>query len=280
MSGITDKLVELKHSSRLLTRMWYYFRMPRFYFENRKLEKEADLRRAGKQDDRYISLKNYKNISEGGRCFIVATGPSLTISDLELLKDEVTFGMNSICKLFSETEWRPTYYGIQDNNVYRSMEDVIQKYYKDKENVFVGHQIAEEFDVPKNFNVFPLNRAYHDNQLEIEKYFSKFSDDVYSLVYDGYSITYSLIQIAIYMGFKQIYLLGADCSYKKGANNHVVESGFVDKNQEKNHDKMITGYEEAKKYAKAHGVEIVNCTRGGMLEVYKRKSLEEVLEEQ
>ena len=146
--------------------------------------------------------------------------------------------------------------------------------------MFVGHQIAEEFDVPKNFNVFPLNRAYHDNQLEIEKYFSKFSDDVYSLVYDGYSITYSLIQIAIYMGFKQIYLLGADCSYKKGANNHVVESGFVDKNQEKNHDKMITGYEEAKKYAKAHGVEIVNCTRGGMLEVYKRKSLEEVLEEQ
>ena len=32
---------------------------------------------------RYEKLRNIKNIHQGERCFIVATGPSLTIEDIE-----------------------------------------------------------------------------------------------------------------------------------------------------------------------------------------------------
>ena len=42
---------------------------------------------------------------------------------------------------------------------------------------------------------------------------------------------------------------------------------------------MRIGYQAAKEYADAHGIKIVNCTRGGMLETFKRMKLEDVLKE-
>ena len=55
-------------------------------------------------------MKKYKSIHKGKRCFIVATGPSLTIKDLEMLDGEITFSMNSIVNLYNKTEFRPNYY--------------------------------------------------------------------------------------------------------------------------------------------------------------------------
>lgn len=280
MGKFRDRLVKLKHSSRLLTWMWYIGRQPAFIAAEKKKQHEARDRAAGFQDARYLDIKAYCGIHQGKRCFIVATGPSLTLADVQALEKEITFGMNSIPKLYGDTPWRPTYYGIQDCNVYEKMESVICQTYRNADNVFVSDTIAERFPVPKNFHQFPYDTVYHDNQLEIDKYFAKFSPDSYSIVYDGYSITYSLIQLAVYMGFKEIYLLGADCSYKRGAKNHVVESGNDDKNEEKNHDKMIVGYQKAREYADSHGIKIVNCTRGGMLEVFPRMNLEDVLKEE
>lgn len=279
MSGLREKLVHIKHSSKLLTLLWYYSRQPFFCIKEKKFQKEAKKRKNGYQDERYIGLIQFKDRYKDKRCFIVATGPSLKISDLELIKNEYSFGMNSIPKLYGDTEWRPTYFGIQDNNVFSKMQTIIAEAYSNENNVFISSTIKDSFECPSNYYVFPYDAVYHDNQLEIEKYFSLFSDDIYSVVFDGYSITYSLIQIAIYMGFKEIYLLGVDCSYKRGAKNHVVESGNDDKNEEKNYEKMITGYRAAKEYADANGIRIVNCTCGGMLEVFPRMNLEDVLQE-
>lgn len=277
MSIFRDTLVKLKHRSKTITYLWYISRKPKFFLEENKIKYESARRSKGFDDHRFLDLKQYKNFHKGERCFIVATGPSLTITDIEMLKDEYTFGMNSICKVFNSTNWRPTYYGIQDPNIYEKMESSIMQYYKNAENVFVADIIVRKFLISKCFHQFPLDRVYHDNELELDKYFVRFSDNCYSIVYDGYSITYSLIQIAVYMGFKEIYLLGTDCSYKKGERNHFVESGFVDKNEEKNYEKMITGYQVAKEYSDAHNIKIVNCTRGGMLEVFPRMTLEDVL---
>lgn len=59
--------------------------------------------------EKYEWLKQYKNKYDGKRCFIVATGPSLTVEDLSLLKNEITFGMNSICMSSKLTDWIPTF---------------------------------------------------------------------------------------------------------------------------------------------------------------------------
>lgn len=244
---------------------------------NDQIEHEAFQRANGFIDDKFAPLKELQNKHNGERCFIVATGPSLTLEDLSLIKNETSFGMNSICRLYEKTDWRPTYYGIQDIFVYPKMKDVIDHYYKTSNNVFVSDELAEKYELSSNYVQYPFNSAYHLYDQHFYKFYSKFSGNAYSVVYDGYSITYSLLQIAVYLGFQEIYLLGTDCNYIKGAKNHFVESGHHDRLEHLNHDKMITGYRAAKEYADANGIKIINCTRGGMLEVFPRMSLEEVL---
>lgn len=64
-------------------------------------------------------IKQMKQKYYGKRCFIVATGSSLKIKDVEKLKGEYSFGMNSLVDIFNKTEWRPTFYAIQDCTVWK-----------------------------------------------------------------------------------------------------------------------------------------------------------------
>lgn len=251
-----------------------YWRM-RTRKSQKELEENAKKRANGFDDRQFSRLKEFENKYNGERCFIIATGPSLTIDDLEKLKDEYTFGVNSIIKLFDKTDFRPDFYGIQDKFVYGAMQDVIKN--TKFKTAFCADVIKKYYDVPNDFILFPYNSDYHYFDVKFGEYNAQFSDNAYEIVYDGYSITYSLIEIAIYMGFKEIYLLGCDCSYPKGSKSHVVEIGFVDKNAVSNPIRMRVGYKCAKDYADSHGIKIYNATRGGELETFERVDLDEVL---
>lgn len=271
-------LIESLKENRVIRKIWF---LPyKFIWQTNNIitEKSAKKREEGFVEEKFSELYKLKSLYNDKRCFIIATGPSLQLSDLELLKSEITFSMNSICRVFSQTDWRPTFYGIQDRFVYSKMEEIISNYFKDKCNVFVSDELDRLYKIPDSFIKFPFNSVYHLYDQQFGKFYSKFSSNAYNIVYDGYSITYSLIQIAIFMGFKEIYLLGSDCNYTKDGKNHFVESGHYDKREYLNYDKMITGYKAAKEYADENGIKIVNCTRGGMLEVFQRKTLEEILE--
>ena len=250
---------------------------PVFLYQYMKSEYERKERKSGIEYDQYNWLKEFKNKYHGRRCFIVATGPSLTIDDLEKIKKEYCFGMNSCVLVLKDTEWRPNFYGIQDEHVFEKLKDEI---IKTSENympeVFVSNTIKHKFNIPDRFKVFPLH--YLDHKMFHIKGFGKFyfSDDCYSTVYDGYSITFSLMQIACYMGFKEIYLLGCDCNYNQ-KKQHFIESGHIDPKAYIAGDKMICGHYEFRNFAEKQDVKVINCTRGGKLEVYPRMTLEEVL---
>ena len=228
---------------------------------------------------KYSYLRKYKDIHRGKRCFIICTGPSLTYDDINLLKSEITFSMNSVSLLFDKGSWRPTYYGIQDIKVY---EKIKASLFEEKELcVFCSSHLKRKCkDTPDNWNFFPYNGIYNSFEL---KYYGKkkvkFSDDICSTVYDGYTITYSLIQIAAYMGFSEIYLLGADCNYVPGKVNHFIDYGNNDPEERQRiaGELMRFSYKYAKRHLERKGVKIYNATRGGMLEVFPRVSLDEVL---
>lgn len=50
------------------------------------------------------------------RHFIIGSGPSLKEVDFDLLKDEVTWGMNRIHLMYDRTDWRPTFFAMWDWN--------------------------------------------------------------------------------------------------------------------------------------------------------------------
>ena len=246
-----------------------------------RFDQGARKREQGYVDKRYESLQKYHNIHKGKRCFIVATGPSLTIDDLDKLKNEYTFSMNSIYVSYAKTKWRPNYYVIQDPFVYEKICSELKS--SDYDAMFVGTLISEHFDLPagNNINVFPLDLIWQ--QIPNRPYHTKFSGNIYGRVYSGYNVAYSALQIAVYMGFSEIYLLGADCNYlqdkkyfaedkKRGEERYFTRQFYAE-----NTNKFLLAYQIAKQYADQNGIKIYNATRGGLLEVYERVNLDDVL---
>lgn len=244
--------------------VYYGFLKVYYYFIHKKCEFEARKRIEGKDDCRFSKLKELNNIYDGKRCFIVATGPSLRIEDVDRLKDEFTFSMNSIIKLYGNTSWRPTYYAIQDAEVFKELNK--DSMFDNVENILVADVLVKRVKFKGDFIQYPIDLLNHETG-EIKHYFTNFSDNAYAVVYDGSTITYSLMQIAVYMGFKEIYLLGCDCDYS-GEKTHFVDYGFspvMDPSE-----RMLAAYQVAKKYADTHGIKICNATRGGKLEIFER----------
>ena len=53
-------------------------------------------------------LEVYRDLHRGKRCFVIGNGPSLKQTDLSLLKNEFTFGLNRIYLLFPELGFTTT----------------------------------------------------------------------------------------------------------------------------------------------------------------------------
>ena len=226
------------------------------------------------------NIRQFKNKHIGQRCFVVATGPSLKISDLETLKNhnELSISMNSIYKGFQKTSWRPKYYLATDPKTDYLMKaidemDVPYKFVADRAGNFWKHNHEN--------NVFKLHVKYVENGREL-----KFSEDLTKCVYSAGNVTYNCLQLAVYLGCKEIYLIGVDFSniqYEKGKKTHFVENYNDDLQLYK--DKYIgeglisddeavqwqgRTYISAKKYTEEHGIKIFNATRGGKLEIFQR----------
>lgn len=221
------------------------------------------------KNKKYKEFALLKNKYVGKRCFIVCTGPSLLSTDLDALKSEFCFGMNSIFKIFGKTEWRPSYYCLIDPNVYKAIAD--DEDFQNIENALMPDTIIKEFKnlSLKKYIQFPFDNnefAWH----LLTNAPIKFTENAEILVYDAATVTYTLMQIAVFMGFKEIYLLGCDCNYS-GEKQHFSEYGVnVTNYYSETEDQLISAYQAARQYADAHGIKIYNATRGGKLEVFER----------
>lgn len=252
---------------------WIFWKLP--IFQIKKI-----LRILGITSVKYKSLKRYKNCHKGERCFLIATGPSLTIEDLNLLKNEVTFGMNSLCKVFNKTNWETTYYVVQDIGAFRLLKDDLVK--MQTTTFFYGDQWFNKKDLEGlncKTQIFP--RYYEHHGYDQKHLKTHFSMNAYSKVYEAYTVAVASLQLAAYMGFSEIYLIGADCNYtqdeKKDSYSMGLSYGTELPNRKQFGNKMIYAYSVAKKKLDKEGIKVYNATRGGMLEVFPRVNLEDII---
>ena len=215
----------------------------------------------------HAELEKFKGIHKGKRCFIVATGPSLRVQDLEKLMDcgEICFSMNAIWRAYQDTKWRPDYYVVAD---FRVIDEIMcHKNSFSKEEIFVADTNERFCSMEYGENVY----EYHFQYEYSEKRQPKFSEDFSRKCYHGSTVTYCCIQLAVYMGFDEIYLLGVDFSYA-GKKDQKYEH-FFKEDRLKNigyskHNSLA--YQSAREYAKQHHIKVYNATRGGQLEVFER----------
>ncbi len=225
-----------------------------------------------------IKIEQYKDIHKGESCFVIGHGPSLSTSDLDMLWQNhiITFSMNLTYKLFDKTEWRPDYYVVMDRRVLDK-----HSHFKWEESTKRKCFVADMSEDFWKENQSESNIKYHSIR-NMNTRTVKFSEDISKRVYFGATVAYDCLQIAIYMGFKKIYLLGMDLvPYKLGNKSAVHYSNFFETDEQEKRpqmwvNKILRSYQAAKDYAVAHGIQIYNATRGGYLEVFDRIDFDKI----
>jgi len=233
-------------------------------------------------------LYAYRDKFKGERCFIMGNGPSLKATDLDTLIHEYTFGSNMIYKIFDQTVWRPTFHCTIDRICARELS---AEY---KENIsspmFTNYSVYNILDEKPKDIIYV--RDYGKTPYQPSKRFLS-----YYYPSDA-TVTSFIIELAIFMGFKEIYLLGVDCTNVFGSNGHFISSylpqEIIDKDikriskkldKEKQSvdaaaqysiDKSIYAYSRLEEFSHKYGVKIYNATRGGNLEVYERADFDKI----
>lgn len=136
--------------------------------------------------------------------------------------------------------------------------------------------------------------------MDFQTYIKRNQFDITKPIPDFSTVVHTLICVAVYMGFKEIYLLGCDCSgfintaQAKLKNAESSEYGYkISDNEKKRMEKVANltsirdellwyvnifdTYKVLNDYCKQRGVKLYNATPGGLLEVIDRVDYMEVL---
>lgn len=232
------------------------------------------------------TITKYKGIYQGKRCFFIGNGPSLRAEDLTVLHNhhEITFAFNRIYNIFTNTVWRPDFYISQDEKMLKGCDDIVDK-----------------LDLPVKFIPIQLH-WYHDIDIHDAVYFNmnwqkeevlndySFSSDAAHVIECANTGMYTAAQLAVYMGFKEIYFIGVDHHFQISQNNNgeiVVDNSVKDYFSESynidkenlyipNTEKSTLSYIAMKRECEKRNVKVFNATRGGKLEVFSRVSFDDL----
>jgi hypothetical protein len=233
--------------------------------------------------DRYI----------GQRCFCVGNGPSLKDTPLDLIKNEYSFGLNRIAEIYPSTTWRPTFYvnvtlGIADED----WADSAKKAIKNTPSFIDVGCLPFAIEAPDRVIEIPDN-VY---PVDVTKGGPWRYDITKGLDKTGSSML-AVLQIAVYMGFNPIYLIGCDCKwlpfdYEEDKDpNHFIDSYWAKMLLHGTNPVEVTPalaarfssdsmgcHWVAKDACDRKGVKVYNATAGGDLEIYPRVSYEEIVD--
>jgi hypothetical protein len=155
-------------------------------------------------------LYRFRDRHSGERCFVLANGPSLGRMNLEALRATPTISMNRAYLLYEQWGFVPSYY------------------------VCINELVLEQFSgdiarlpMPKfvNFNrrqLFP-DSGYDEDPMYLRLGLNlqdRFSGDVTQPISSGGTVTFACLQLAYFMGFSEVVLIGLDHNFvEKGIPN-------------------------------------------------------------
>lgn len=227
-------------------------------------------------------IRGYKNKYRGQRCVIMGNGPSLRNTDLDRLRGEITFGLNRIYLMFDTLGWKPTFHAVVNDLV---IEQCVEELHGIEAPLFsVAPNRVYLGDMP---NAIFLKRR-EDGYTPAGPRFSK---DASLGVWEGGTVTYVAMQLAYYMGFSKVILVGVDHRFaEKGPGHKVVESAGPDSNhfdpnyfgkgfkwQLPDLPLSTASYQLARSAYEADGRRLIDATVDGALTVFPKMSLAEAL---
>ena len=227
------------------------------------------------------------------RCFILATGPSLSEVDLSLLENEITIGVSTIQK----SGFVPDYVVISDPTMVEEYPDWVFTGKEKIKHYIMGYlpgfplgpntkQRIEKFgnttEVPSrektNEEVLPLL----ERTVEVCRRNYYIDSDLNQFSVHGGSVVQDLaVPTAVHLGFKEIYLVGVDGGWRHFYANHPD-------GEDRRMDKWLGQYGEqrpghnfivVKEVLNEMGIEIYNSSPSNRFEELEYKELNKVIGE-
>lgn len=185
-------------------------------------------------------FKDFKDIHKGETIYIIGNGPSLSETDLNLIKNSPSIAMNRISLIYKKyKKWRPKYYVFCSSNITNPIwgkdwsKSVIDALSCKDTISFIDNRCKEiliknDFKIHNNINVMNnITEKKPTRYGEINN--ASFSTEIIkSIDKSGSSINVAL-QIAYHMGAEKIIFLGTDLGWvantgKKVDGNHFDKS--------------------------------------------------------
>ena len=131
---------------------------------------------------------------------LVANGPSLNCMRLDFLRKEIVIGLNKIFLGFSKFAFYPRYYVAVNQKV------IEQSYYE------IQTLNCVKFIGKRGEALIPENALTH--HINTQDPPARFSHDIAQGLHEGWTVTYVALQIAYYLGFKEVVIIGMDHRYE------------------------------------------------------------------
>lgn len=219
------------------------------------------------------------------RIFIIGNGPSLNETELYLLKNEHTMCFNRVNLMLERLNWNPDFYVMTDDLLIKDMHsEVLQEILPNVDYAFFP-------DIhPSNVN-FKKRIGKHDNVYYLNTDIPDFRSDLPKCGINK-TVVNAGMQIAAYLGFSEIYLIGVDMTFgEQNVKKSNSREWKAEKDDDPNHFdpryfgkgrsyhnptvvEMIEQFEKGHAFFENLGVKVFNATKDGKLEVFKRVKYE------
>jgi len=227
-------------------------------------------------------LTDLKRRYKGKRLFVVGNGPSLNDIDLDLIADDYAIAMNRISLIYERTRWRPSFYLYCSDNVHNPewgaawRESVNHSVNQDQTHSFIWERYGDVIENDKNVRWV---KSISEMEVGTDGTFSANADQAISK--SGTSIN-AAYQLAYYMGFSQIFLIGADLSWTTGGHEGPDQNHFDPNYRAKIPDgdrerrRMRLTHKVAKAFFDEAGVQVFNASAKTYLDIFPLVDFETV----
>lgn len=192
-------------------------------------------------------VTEFKGLHRDKRAFVLASGPSLAELDLAPLARRIVIGLNRSFLAFGQSH----YHCVMDQRLF----DLYPEELKHSRYLFTV--CDRPFGIP------------------IKLLGSRgFSFDLEQGIFSGYTIAHFALQLAVYMGFTEIFFLGLDLQLA-GPRTHFFGHDHRSENHETTEfPKMRACLTEAAEVLRPTGVRVYNCSPTSSLECFPAATYE------
>ena len=220
-------------------------------------------------------LDRFQDRHKGERGVIVANGPSLNRMDLSFLKNETVIGLNKIYLGFARFRFYPRYLVAVNEKVISQSAAILPSLNCVK---FIGERGA---------GIIPEGPLVH--HIKTKGVEDRFSVDIRKGLHEGWTVTHAALQIAYYLGFQEIVIIGMDHRFEYNGQpnetkklsgddpNHFSPDYF--KNSEWDNPDLLeseNSYRAAREAFEADGRRIVDATVNGACDIFEKGSYREI----